>query len=300
MISENAILTFKGTKRRKLDVKKHIFSIIAIVSAAMLSAGCGMTEDKVKPEEEATAEEQVRVSAEEENSEEAQQETEEIQYIWMENPSWNYYIAEPADTAEASLKFTLLKQEKNQIIDEDAWFEKYGLSLPEQNDEGYFCDIYEGGTMLGIFKGGTQKAALDFTEYEYADDFKPEDKDFVQQLIHSAVVYEGILYVSTFHYTYAETSPHNGYITAVNLSDYSVLWKTEPLTCNSLNFEIIGNVILCGYGFTAEDDYLYQLDRETGQVIDRTPLASMANYIIYKDEKLFVRTYNTDYVFQVN
>lgn len=43
-----------------------------------------------------------------------------------------------------------------------------------------------------------------------------------------------------------ESLPNTGYITAVSLEDYHVLWKTEPLACNSLNFEITGDVILCG------------------------------------------------------
>lgn len=38
-----------------------------------------------------------------------------------------------------------------------------------------------------------------------------------------------------------------------------------------MNFLVKGDVIFCGYGFTAEDDYLYQLDKNTGEVIDRLP-----------------------------
>ena len=36
----------------------------------------------------------------------------------------------------------------------------------------------------------------------------------------------------------------------------------------SPNFLVKGDVIFCGYGFTAEDDYLYQLDKNTGEVIE--------------------------------
>lgn len=224
---------------------------------------------------------------------------EEPIFVSVSNPSWDYYIETPMETETTPLTLTVLEEKKNQITDEEKWFRENELELPDLNDEGYSCSIYGDRAMLDISRNGEAEATLDFSDYRYADDFRPEDRMFAEQEIRSAAVYEGVLYVSTFHYTYAETSPHNGYITAIDLEDYSVLWKTEALTCNSLNFEIIGDVILCGYGFTAEDDYLYQLDRKTGKRIGRILLASKADYVIFKDDKLFVRTYHTDYVFRV-
>ena len=35
---------------------------------------------------------------------------------------------------------------------------------------------------------------------------------------------------------------------------------------NSMNFVVKGDVILCGYGFTSEEDYLYQINRNTGEI----------------------------------
>ncbi len=219
--------------------------------------------------------------------------------VHVENPSWDYYMETPAETGTEPLELTVLEEAKNEITDQEQWFAENGLELPDLNDEGYFCQINRDRMTVDIIRNGEAEATLDFSDYQYAGDFLPEEKEFIDQEIHSAAVREGILYVSTFHYTYAESSPHTAYITAISLEDYHVLWKTEPLTCNSLNFEIVGDVILCGYGFTAEDDYLYQIDRKTGKRIGQMPLASMADYIIYKDDKLFVRTYHTDYVFQV-
>lgn len=62
---------------------------------------------------------------------------------------------------------------------------------------------------------------------------------------------------------------------------------------------MIGDVILCGYGFTAEDDYLYQIDKHTGRIIVQTDVASMADCLIEQDGKLFIHTYNRDYIFKV-
>ena len=66
-----------------------------------------------------------------------------------------------------------------------------------------------------------------------------------------------------------------------------------------MNFLVKGDVIFCGYGFTAEDDYLYQLDKNTGEVIDRLPLKKMPDLMAEKDDRLYVHTYSYDYVIQV-
>ena len=66
-----------------------------------------------------------------------------------------------------------------------------------------------------------------------------------------------------------------------------------------MNFLVKGDVIFCGYGFTAEDDYLYQLDKNTGEVIDRLPLKKMPDLMAEKDGRLYVHTYSYDYVIQV-
>lgn len=260
-------------------------------------------EEIQSPAAEASSQEEIQSPTAESSGEELPYGEEPVEQYTLPNPSWEYYLSPEAERekeqeAEA-VKLTLLEQNRNQIIDEREWFVRNELTIPDRNDEGYSCDIRD-GLLLTVSKDNVPVALLYFSEYNYADDFKPEDKVFVEQELHGAVVSDGILYVSTFHYTYAESSPHNAYITAVRLSDFEVLWKSAPLTCNSLNFEIVGDVILCGYGFTAEDDYLYQLDKATGRQIDQILLASKADYIICKDDKLFVRTYHTDYVFQMD
>lgn len=66
-----------------------------------------------------------------------------------------------------------------------------------------------------------------------------------------------------------------------------------------MNFLVKGDVIFCGYGFTAEDDYLYQLDKNTGEVIDRLSLKKMPDLMAEKDDRLYVHTYSYDYVIEI-
>lgn len=227
-----------------------------------------------------------------------------IRQIHMENPSWEYYCAtEPASLA-APLKLTKLTQEANQITDTDDWFEKNNLSLNVEDSGKYGLGIPsdENGGKCRIQVVDGEKGEvfeLDFSDFEYAGDFKQSEKEFVRQQIRYAQVKDHILYLSIGHLTYAESSPHNAYVAAVDLAEKKMLWKSQPLVSNAANFVIKGDVLLCGYGFTAEPDYIYQLDLGSGKVIDKTAVKSKADYLILKDNILYVRTYNTDYTFRI-
>ncbi len=221
-------------------------------------------------------------------------------FIRMENPSWEYYPEQAILSGTKPFGMKLLEENANNITDTDAWFEKNELQLAgNSNEEEYGCYIDYDGVIVCITKGGEVIAELEFTEYMYAPDLVEEDRDFVDERVYDAKIRNGVLYVSIFHVTYAELAPSNAYIAAISLDDYSVIWKSEPLVCNSYNFEIVDDIIFTGYGFTAEPDYLFQIDRLTGTVLETYKLKSKADYIIYKDDKLYVRTYDTDYVFEV-
>lgn len=224
----------------------------------------------------------------------------QIREIVMENPSWEYYIYEPAPCDEEAVRLTLLEKTANQITDAEQWFEKNQLNLQQEDpEEHYHCYIEGDEQTVSVLKNGDVTAVLDFSEFRYSADSVPEDMDYVDQKVWHTIVDDDVLYVSTFHYTYSESAPSNGYITAIDLNDFHIIWKSAPQVCNSRNFWIEDDVIFCGYGFTSEPDYLYQLDQETGVILARQELKSMADYVISKNDKLYVRTYDTDYVFDM-
>lgn len=222
-------------------------------------------------------------------------------FIRMENPSWEYYTAESVVSGTKPFGIKLFEESANEIIDTDAWFEKNELQLAgNSNEEEYGCYIDYDGVIVCITKGGEVIAELEFTEFMYAPDLVEADRDFVDEKVRDAKIRNGVLYVSISHLTYAESAPSNAYIMAISLEDYSIIWKSEPLVCNSYNFEIVDDIIFTGYGFTAEPDYLFQIDRLTGTVLEQYKINSRVDYIICKDDKLYVRTYDTDYVFEVS
>lgn len=140
---------------------------------------------------------------------------------------------------------------------------------------------------------------LDFENFNYAPETHEGRRGYVFQSIRWAIIEDNILYVSHSHLTYAEYSfGKNAYISAIDLENYKILWTTKPLTNNS-TFALVDNSIVCGYGFTAEPDFLYVLDKHTGERKQTIKLAKGPSYIIEKDNKIFVRTYDIDYVFNI-
>lgn len=232
----------------------------------------------------------------------------QVLYYMIENPSWEYYLTDSIPSEDDTcLKLEQLTEEANEIIDTEKWFAENGLEQPLWNsieDELYRYEITGDsypGYLIDMYKKDTGEylQCLDFSEYRYAEDFKEEDRDYIEQGIWWVQSVDDVLYVAIGHNTYAESSPHTGYLTAVNLNDMSVIWKSEPCTTNARTFEIVDNTIICGYGFTSEPDYLILVNRLDGTQIEKIPIKTQAEYIICKDDVLFVRTYNTNYTFRM-
>ncbi len=256
----------------------------------------------------------------------------------MSKPSFDYYKSGKVQNKKSTpLKLKLVTSKTNQITDEDEWFQKNKLSLgtyqvpnsfsaisgnlPEGIDdtwnrlmatsafydtkyiyctygsdfsEGYILNIYDKKTLELLY-------SLDFSNYKYSPKYVKADYEFIQQKINWATIKDNILYISHSHNTYAKSSNNmNAYITAIDLKDMSIIWRTKALVSNCNNFVIVDGVIISGYGFTNESDYLYQVDINTGKILNKTLLKSAPSYIIKKGKFLYVRTYNTDYKFSIS
>jgi outer membrane protein assembly factor BamB len=145
-----------------------------------------------------------------------------------------------------------------------------------------------------------KKLVLDFLTYSHTSGDLAQDREFVFQQLKWAEVEDGILYVSTAHRTYAESSGGlNAYITAIDLETLGIIWRSRPLVSNSENFIVAGDMIITGYGFTAEDDFIYLLNRLTGEVAETYNVPSAPDYLFIEEEKLYVRCYDSDCVFQI-
>lgn len=227
----------------------------------------------------------------------------------VENPGWEYYFAgEESEDVKEYCALHLFSEEKlPQEAEEwarakDSWFTENELEKPQfpYSDETYRYELTD-GLFLQISDAvtGETRAELDFSEFRYADVYKEEDFPYIDQHIFYAKAENEILYAAVAHNTYADSSPHTGYIMALDLSDGHVIWKSEPLMNNANSFVVAENEIICGYGFTKEEDFLYVLDKQTGTLVSRTALDTKPDYIIGKDDILYVQTYNENYKFEI-
>lgn len=152
-----------------------------------------------------------------------------------------------------------------------------------------------------------QKFVFDFSNYKLAPEYIQKDKNFVKQSILWAQIEDGILYVSHSHLTYAQSSRGmNAYITAIDLRQGSIYWRSQPLVCNSLNFIVKGDYIYSTYGFNREGSEVFVLHKNTGKIVsklDIEPKSSDKKYISLlfdKGNELYLYSYNKTYVVKIN
>jgi outer membrane protein assembly factor BamB len=111
---------------------------------------------------------------------------------------------------------------------------------------------------------------------------------------------DGIVYVSNSHLTYAaQTKGRNAYLSAIDLERKKTLWRSRALVANGRTFVVTGDLIVSGYGFTAEPDFLYLLDRRTGRVLDRLAVPSAPETVKLRGGRLHVRTYDRQLVVRI-
>ena len=197
----------------------------------------------------------------------------------------------PEGTAVQPYSLEILSETYNNITFADEWYnasEDVSLPMIGENwdcfyDENYTYQWDEG--KLSIFDGENCLYVLEY----------PTDKWYVNG--NNARLENGIFYGASVMNGYAQ--PDTCFMFAYDLENEKLLWRSADQTYNSMNFLVKGDVIFCGYGFTAEDDYLYQLDKNTGEVIDRLPLKKMPDLMAEKDDRLYVHTYSYDYVIGV-
>ena len=253
--------------------------------------------------------------------------------ILIETPNFNGIQLN--EESENIVSLSQVSSSPNEIIDDEAWFNQNNLTLPIykvynefRNEKGNVSenvpnkidelritdgfsylegDIYFYGknfgdkslVMITDKDKRSVKHCLDFSNFSSSPQTVKGDEDYVYQSVNWAILESDVLYISHGHNTYAKSSfGQNAYISAIDLKSYKILWTTEPLTCNS-TFSLVGNSIICGYGFTDEPDYLFVIDKKNGRRVEKINLTSGPDYIIPKNNELFVRTYNKNYVFEI-
>ena len=211
----------------------------------------------------------------------------EPRYITIDLSQTQETHPEGADVTPLTLK--VVSEEGNGIDMAYEWYDREQLSLPMIGDgwDHFYDDEYEYqwvGDALYIYEKETE-TCLYVLSY-------PTDKWYVNG--NNAYLKDGIFYGGSVMNGYAQ--PNTCFLFAYDLDQDELVWRSADQSYNSMNFLVKGDVILCGYGFTEEDDYLYQINRNTGEIIDRLLLKKMPDLLVEQDGRLYVHTYRSDYV----
>ena len=191
------------------------------------------------------------------------------------------------------LKLQIISEEYNNIDWANDWYERENLSLPMIGNEWnhFYDDTYEylwADDELYIFD---RQIPNSDTHCLYVLQY-PTDKWYING--NNAWLKDGIFYGASVTNGYA--GPDSCFMFACDLENNKLLWRSGDQTCNTMNFIVKKDVIICGYGFTSEEDYLYQINRNTGEILDRLELKKMPDLLVEQDGKLYVHTYSYDYV----
>ena len=232
-------------------------------------------------------------------------------------------------------KLVVASKVANSITDTDAWFrdnnlEKPSLQLPNPRmgtkgnvpptipsevdglplaraikDGDHFVasygELYSGGRLVLVLDAqGSIVGSYDFAAWARSPKDRKADAQFTEQGVNWARVRDGVLFVCTGHGTYAKSSGGlTGYLSALDVKSGDLLWRSDAVVCNARNFLYEDGYIIAGYGFTAEPDFMYVVDAKNGKTVQKLRIKSGPDFILRKGSQLFVRTYDTNYVFDV-
>ena len=273
---------------------------LPFIILCMLLSGCGAEKNTISteaPTETAIQTSEIELKTETEDSSKNATETtaessseSETKYITIDLST----VKETHSTSDAAAPFDLkiVSEEENGIDFANEWYDSKGLSLPMTGTDwnSFYDDNYQylwSGEDLYIFENGTGNCLYVLTY--------PTDKWYING--NNACLRDGIFYGASVTNGYAQ--PDTCFMFAYDLEDNKLLWRSADQTYNSMNFIVKDNVILCGYGFTSEDDYLYQLDLHTGEILSRLKLKKQPDLLVYQDNTLYVHTYSYNYTIEI-
>jgi hypothetical protein len=224
------------------------------------------------------------------------------------------------------LHLALYHEEMNQIVDEEDWFDRNGLSYPQaiaahvsgipqstrfgdlkylrSHNKRYYA-IYETVYMLkepmDIYDEGHRYALVVFdTANDTVDVFVLDEMfpDILEMCWFEAI--DDLAYFNATYNGYADIRDNkSGYLYCLDITSGEIRWATKNLISSYCGFTAYKDHLLTGYGFTAEPDFLYVVNRYNGDIVQTIPVRTAHEHIVIKNDKCYVRTYNTNYIYTI-
>ena len=228
----------------------------------------------------------------------------------VSNPTWNSFHDSSREKADAEhISLRKMTEDRSSWLDTGRWASENGFEIARMpySDENYTYEAtspveydYMYNELL-IYDRKTEELLYDLDLYTLING--PDDEEGrvseTTQYIRWAQLYDGVIYVSVGHNGYAFVEPRSSYIVAIDADTLGTIWRSDALVSNALNFKIVDDTIICGYGFTAEDDYIYLLDRYTGETEDRIKVRTGPDQFEVVGSTLYAATYDTAYTFSI-
>lgn len=275
---------------------KKLLTFMIVWTCLLTLAGCGKKNMDYTMQNESSVAESVRETGEEsvliqnEDAGEGENAAPETKYITIDLSG----VGEihPKGDAVSPLTLKIVSEEENGIDFANEWYESKQLSLPMVGKEwnNFYDDEYQyiwSGDALYIYENISGNC-LYVLEY-------PTDKWYING--NNACLLDDIFYGISVTNGYAQ--PDSCFMFAYDLENNKLLWRSGDQTCNTMNFIVKKDVIICGYGFTSEKDYLYQLNLHTGEVIASLELKKQPDLLVPQDNMLYVHTYSYNYTIEM-
>lgn len=275
---------------------KKLLTFMIVWTCLLTLAGCGKKDMDYTMQNESSVAESVRETGEEsvliqnEDAGEGENAAPETKYITIDLSG----VGEihPKGDAVSPLTLKIVSEEENGIDFANEWYESKQLSLPMVGKEwnNFYDDEYRyiwSGDALYIYENISGNC-LYVLEY-------PTDKWYING--NNACLLDDIFYGISVTNGYAQ--PDSCFMFAYDLENNKLLWRSGDQTCNTMNFIVKKDVIICGYGFTSEKDYLYQLNLHTGEVIASLELKKQPDLLVPQDNMLYVHTYSYNYTIEM-
>ena len=275
---------------------KRLLTFMIVWTCLLTLAGCGKKDMDYTMQNESSVAESVRETGEEsvliqnEDAGEGENAAPETKYITIDLSG----VGEihPKGDAVSPLTLKIVSEEENGIDFANEWYESKQLSLPMVGKEwnNFYDDEYQyiwSGDALYIYENISGNC-LYVLEY-------PTDKWYING--NNACLLDDIFYGISVTNGYAQ--PDSCFMFAYDLKNNKLLWRSGDQTCNTMNFIVKKDVIICGYGFTSEKDYLYQLNLHTGEVIASLELKKQPDLLVPQDNMLYVHTYSYNYTIEM-
>ena len=275
---------------------KKLLTFMIVWTCLLTLAGCGKKDMDYTMQNESSVAESVRETGEEsvliqnEDAGEGENAAPETKYITIDLSGVGEIHLKGDAVSPLTLK--IVSEEENGIDFANEWYESKQLSLPMVGKEwnNFYDDEYQyiwSGDALYIYENISGNC-LYVLEY-------PTDKWYING--NNACLLDDIFYGISVTNGYAQ--PDSCFMFAYDLENNKLLWRSGDQTCNTMNFIVKKDVIICGYGFTSEKDYLYQLNLHTGEVIASLELKKQPDLLVPQDNMLYVHTYSYNYTIEM-